>query len=77
MSSKNWLVSYLKLFRADNAKQSDSEGTGLGLYIIKSIADHAGGEISFESKKDKGSTFEFKLPLSGMKSRKGSKKLED
>jgi signal transduction histidine kinase len=68
---------FSKLFRADNAKQSDSEGTGLGLYIIKSIADHAGGEISFESKKDKGSTFEFKLPLSGMKSRNGSKKLED
>jgi signal transduction histidine kinase len=47
---------FQKLFRADNVKSKVAEGTGLGLYIVKSIVDHSGGSISFHSKEGQGTT---------------------
>ena len=66
---------FTKLFRADNVRDSDTDGTGLGLYIVKSILDRVGGSNSFESEEGKGTTFEVIFPVSGMKPRKGAKKL--
>ena len=54
---------FSKLFRADNVRERDTEGTGLGLYIAKSIIDSSGGDIRFESTEDAGSTFFVELPL--------------
>lgn len=67
---------FIKLFRADNARESETEGTGLGLYIVKSIIDQSGGCIWFSSEENKGTTFFIKLPLSGMKKKEGTKKLD-
>jgi PAS domain S-box-containing protein len=67
---------FMKLFRADNAKQSETEGTGLGLYIIKSIVDQAGGEVWFESEENKGTTFYVSFPIEGMKKKDGLKQLD-
>jgi len=67
---------FSKLFRADNVKQLDVEGTGLGLYVTKSIIDHSGGSISFVSKEKEGTTFSVTLPITGMREKKGTRRLQ-
>jgi len=41
------------------------KGTGVGLAIVKKIIESLGGEISLESEKNKGSTFQITLPILG------------
>lgn len=66
---------FSKMFRADNAKGTRVKGTGLGLYIVKSVVEAAGGSIAFVSTEGKGTTFTVELPLSGMRSKEGTKRL--
>jgi len=65
-----------KLFRADNARVLDPDGTGLGLYIVKTILANVGGEIWFKSREKKGTNFFVTLPCYGMRSKKGRRELE-
>jgi len=53
---------FTKFFRVSEMK-STTRGTGLGLYICKSIIDAHGGHIWVESEIGNGSTFSFRLPL--------------
>jgi signal transduction histidine kinase len=62
---------FTRLFRADNAKHQDTDGTGLGLYIVKQMAEYVGGEINFESEEHKGSTFTVTLPLKVTSTKEG------
>ncbi|MDX2078360.1 MAG: hybrid sensor histidine kinase/response regulator [bacterium] len=50
-------------FRAKTRETDEIEGTGLGLYLIKSIVERFGGKIVFSSVYLQGSTFGFKLPI--------------
>jgi len=52
-----------KFFRASNVLKLGIEGSGLGLFIVKSIIEFHGGKIWFESEENKGTTFWFSLPL--------------
>ena len=66
---------FTKFFRADNVRIKDTEGSGLGLYLVKTILGSIGGEAWFESKENVGSTFYVSIPLTGMKDRKGEKSI--
>lgn len=66
---------FSKLFRAENVKEKETEGTGLGLYLVKAVVAYADGKIWFESIENKGTTFFVQLPLEGMKEKKGDKSL--
>jgi signal transduction histidine kinase len=50
-------------FRADNAKQSKIDGTGLGLVISRNIIEQHGGKINFTSEEGEGTTFTVSLPV--------------
>jgi PAS domain S-box-containing protein len=63
---------FSKLFRADNVQKLDTDGTGLGLYIVKAIVQESGGNIQFTSEEGVGTTFTIELPASGMRKRRGT-----
>lgn len=55
---------FSKFFRASNAVRSQTEGSGLGLAVVKLFVEAWGGRVFFESIEGKGTTFHIELPLS-------------
>jgi len=53
-----------KFYRADNVHTVETEGTGLGLYLVRLIIERLGGEVWCESEEGRGSAFIFTLPVS-------------
>jgi len=53
---------FSKFFRAANARKSRIDGTGLGLFVVKSYVSGWGGSITFESTQNKGTTFFLQIP---------------
>jgi signal transduction histidine kinase len=52
-----------KFYRAENVFVVETEGTGLGLYIVRLIVEQFGGRVWCHSDEGKGATFFFSLPL--------------
>ena len=53
---------FSKLFRSEMAKEVNSNGSGLGLYIVKSFIDKAGAKILVDSEEGKGTVFSILIP---------------
>lgn len=54
---------FQNFFRAANSSRFQTEGSGIGLFIVKRLVKALGGKVGFKSEEGKGSTFWFSLPL--------------
>ena len=54
---------FSRFFRGSNAIDEEIQGTGLGLFIVRSILDQHNGRIQVTSEQGKGSRFDVWLPL--------------
>jgi signal transduction histidine kinase len=52
-----------KIFHPFFTTKAAGEGSGLGLDIIKKIVEKHGGQISFDTQMDVGTTFHVRLPI--------------
>jgi len=72
---KNKLDDVFKLFKQVNNRITKlSEGSGIGLSIVKSLVGLHNGEINAYSEKDKGSEFVIKIPISMCEEKEFNKK---
>jgi signal transduction histidine kinase len=63
ISAKDLDRIFERFARSDISRQRDSEGLGLGLPIVKTIAEAHGGTLSIRSDVGKGTEFTISLPL--------------
>ena len=54
---------FQKFYRVNNSFTREIGGTGLGLYIARSLVERFGGKIWVEAAEGRGSTFSFSLPI--------------
>lgn len=54
---------FSKFFRATNAQVHQTQGTGLGLYVVKQSVEKLGGTIEVSSQENEGTEFVVKLPI--------------
>ncbi|MGB9608780.1 MAG: sensor histidine kinase [Minisyncoccia bacterium] len=54
---------FTKFFRSSTAQKFDTEGSGLGLYVVKNIIQSHGGKIWAESEVGHGTKITFWLPI--------------
>jgi signal transduction histidine kinase len=52
-----------RFYRATNARQEQPDGNGIGLYVVKSIAEGHGGEAYYRPGETRGSVFGFLIKL--------------
>jgi len=60
---KNVKQLFTKFYRIDNRLSTQNKGTGLGLFITRTVIEMHNGTIWVNSEVDKGSTFSFSIPL--------------
>jgi signal transduction histidine kinase len=51
-----------KFYRAENVTALETEGTGLGLYLVRLIMEQLGGRVWCASEEGRGATFVFTVP---------------
>jgi signal transduction histidine kinase len=68
---------FSKFLRIDNPLTREVQGTGLGLYITKTLVDSMGGKISVESKENEGTTFKIFWPVATTESQAKQRFLQD
>lgn len=56
---------FSKFFRGDNVVRMQTEGSGLGLYIVRNIVERHGGVVNVDSTEGRGTIFTVTFPLGG------------
>ncbi len=54
-----------RFYKTDKSRSENKNSTGLGLYIVKTIVNKHGGNITASSKKNEATEFDVVLPLNG------------
>jgi len=54
---------FLPFHRLRRAGMANTRGSGLGLYIVRKVAEHHQGSVGVQSRPGEGSTFVVKLPV--------------
>lgn len=54
---------FKRFARASNARKTGVAGSGFGLYLVKTILESHGGDVSILQKPERGTTFRIALPL--------------
>lgn len=67
---------FSKMFKGSNVHDEHETGSGLGLYIAKSIIEYVHGSIWFTSLENKGTQFYVTFPLGGMIAKGGKTTLD-
>lgn len=62
---------FTKFFRAPNVLRMESDGSGLGMYLVKIVIESSGGKVWFTSEENKGTEINFSLPIKGIKPKAG------
>jgi signal transduction histidine kinase len=63
ISEKDQLRLFEKFFRIEQYRKEQVKGTGLGLALVRSIADRHNGQAWCESQLGQGSSFYLTLPI--------------
>lgn len=66
-------VLFDRFYQVDDSITRQQEGTGIGLSLVKELADLMGATISVESTEGKGTTFELILPIEKLGMKNGVK----
>jgi len=54
---------FSKFFRASNVIRMQTDGSGLGLFIVKNVIQKHNGKLNFSSEEGKGTEFVFTIPI--------------
>jgi len=54
---------FSKFFRASNVIRMQTDGSGLGLFIVKNVINKHNGKLNFSSEEGKGTEFVFTIPI--------------
>jgi len=63
ISEKNLPYVFSRFWQADNSARRKYQGVGIGLALVKELAELQGGKVAVRSQEGKGTTFTVRLPF--------------
>jgi signal transduction histidine kinase len=63
ISKKEYNEIFKRFYRGTSKRVKDTEGGGVGLYLVRHILEEQGGTVRVKSNREKGSNFQMTLPM--------------